>query len=150
MSGVTFTVATTGFEAALNAIDALGGFHLVELADEIGGIIETSTKRRISDERTGPDGEPWAAWSEAYDETRDHSCHSLLVGEGDLRDSIQSYSSAADVTVGTNLVYGAIHQFGGEEVGKPGLPARPYLGLSDLDQQDIRDLVTGRLEDLIQ
>lgn len=150
MAGVTFSVEPIGFERAFKAVDALGEFHLVDLADEIGVLIENSTKRRITDEKAGPDGQAWAAWSEAYDETRNHGQHSLLVGEGDLRDSIQSFTTGSDVTVGTNLVYGAIHQFGGGEVGKPGLPARPYLGLSDLDRADISTLVTGRIEELMQ
>lgn len=34
-------------------------------------------------------------------------------------------------------MYGAIHQIGGEEAGRPGLPARPYLGLSAEDEADL-------------
>lgn len=44
--------------------------------------------------------------------------------------------SCGMMEVGLNLVYGAIHQFGGEEAGRLGLPARPYLGLSAEDDLD--------------
>ena len=52
--------------------------------------------------------------------------------------------------MGLNLVYGSIHQFGGEEVGRPGLPARPYLGLSDEDEADLDAIINAWLEQQIQ
>jgi phage gpG-like protein len=46
-----------------------------------------------------------------------------------------TYQSGRDWTaVGTNLIYGATHQFGDEERG---IPARPYLGLSDDDRRAV-------------
>jgi phage virion morphogenesis protein len=75
--------------------------------------------------------------------------HALLVGRGDLRDSIQNYTSGDTIRVGTNLVYGAIHQFGSNGA-EGGIPARPWLGLSREDEREITDLVIGRLEDLLQ
>jgi phage gpG-like protein len=42
-----------------------------------------------------------------------------------------------------------LQQFGsGRDAG--GIPARPYLGLSDEDRKAITDLVITRLEDLLQ
>ncbi|MCW8843603.1 MAG: phage virion morphogenesis protein, partial [Rhodobacteraceae bacterium] len=81
-------------------------------------------------------------------ETRE-DWHSLLVEEGGLRDSIASYSSGTEVEVGSNLIYAAHQHFGGDETGS-GIPARPFLGISDQDESDLRELVTGRLEDLLQ
>lgn len=149
MSGITLQTTMVGFDHALRAIDALGAFHLIELADDIGVLIENSTKRRIANEKATPDGEAWADWSDSYAASR-KSGHSLLQGEGDLLDSIQSYTSGTDIEVGTNLVYGAIQHFGGAEVGRPGHPAREYLGLSDLDRDDITELATDRLTELVQ
>ena len=40
---------------------------------------------------------------------------------------------------------GAIHQFGGEEAGLPGLPARPYLGLSAEDEADLDAIIDAYL-----
>lgn len=147
MAGVTVSLTTEGLDEAIRRLSGLSGFQMAELADDAGAILESSTRNRF-DTKTAPDGSAWVPWSEAYDDTReDH--HSLLVEGGGLRDSIASYSSGSDVQVGSNLVYAAHHQFGGEETGS-GIPARPYLGLSDEDEADLADLVTGRLEDLLQ
>jgi phage virion morphogenesis protein len=132
----------------LAGVDA---WRMDELAYNIGQLLESSTKERIATEKAAPDGEPWAEWSQAYAATR-QSRHSLLIGEGNpgLLESIQNYSSGPVAEVGTNLVYGAIHQFGGAGVGKPALPARPYLGVSDADRRDIRDLIEGDLAGLMR
>lgn len=148
MAGITAQLTTNGLDSALRKLAGLAGFNVAELADDAGAILESSTRRRF-EIKTGPDGEQWAAWSEAYDETRNHGKHSLLVGEGDLWDSIQSYSSGGDVHVGSPLVYAAHHQIGGDEIGS-GIPARPFLGISSEDETDLSYLVRGRLEDLMQ
>ena len=39
------------------------------------------------------------------------------------------------------LFHHTFHQFGGEEVGRPGLPARPYLALSAEDEADLDAII---------
>lgn len=51
------------------------------------------------------------------------------------------------VEIGTPEVYGATHQFGADDRG---IPARPFLGLSDGDIDEIGDLVTDYLEDALR
>ena len=150
MAGVAAQIALD-VTVAEGALRNLAAWQIDALAFNIGALLESSTQERIATEKTGPDGEPWAEWSEAYAATREPR-HSLLIGNGlpGLLDSVQNYTRGPVVEVGTNLVYGAIHQFGGAEVGKPGLPARPYLGLSDADRQDIADLVEGDLEEMLR
>jgi phage virion morphogenesis protein len=110
-----------------------------DLMEAGGSVLEGSTRRRIGEEKTAPDGDRWAGWSEAYGETR-HPGQTLLVSRGHLLDSIQAIATAREAQVGSNLVYAAIHQFGGADVGKPGLPARPYLGVSDADRAELIEL----------
>lgn len=148
MAGLTFALDVRGVPAVTGMLGRLSRLDMGELAFNIGALLESSTQRRIADEKTAPDGTPWEPWSEDYAATRSGR-HSLLVYEGDLRDSIQNVSTADEAIVGTNLVYGAIHQFGGEEVGKS-IPARPYLGLSDRDREDIDDLVIGELREIVR
>lgn len=148
MSGVTLSLTTPDLDQAIARLKGIAGFEMAELVDDAGAILESSTRARF-ETKVAPDGTDWAPWSEAYDETRNHGVHSLLVEEGDLLDSIASYSTGDEVMIGSNLVYAAHHQLGGEEIGT-GIPARPYLGMSDEDELDLRDLVTGRLEDLLQ
>ena len=148
MAGVTLDVEFVDDEVA-GFLDGLLGWQIEDLAFNVGALLESAVKERIATGKTAPDGEPWAEWSTAYAATR-AARHSLLVGDGNpgLLESVQNYSAGATARVGTNLVYGAIHQFGGAGVGKPGLPARPYLGVSAVDRVAIRDLIVGELEEM--
>lgn len=93
-------------------IESLGNpNHKRELLESIGSIAESQTRRRISDEKAAPDGTPWQDWSAGYEKTR-HSNQSLLQGDGDLLDSIQSYVSGSKVHVGSSLIYAPAHQDG--------------------------------------
>lgn len=151
MAGVLFD-AEIDLSEAQAKLARLSTRDLDALSYAIGSLIEDQTKRRIADEKTAPDGTPWAPWSEAYAASLKKpnrvNPRSLLVGEGDLLGSIQNYTTGEVARVGTNLVYGAIHQFGGEAVGIP-IPARPYLGLSAENVREIEDLVTDQLEELL-
>lgn len=147
MVGITTTLTAAGFDEAISKLGMLASFDMAELSADAGAILESSTKRRFEIKR-GPDGSAWADWSPEYAATRgDH--HSLLVGENDLLTSIQSYATGTEAIVGSNLIYAAIQNLGGEEVGK-NIPAREFLGVSDEDIIDLRHLVTGRLEDMLQ
>ena len=105
------------------------------LLEALGAEVESQTRRRISEEKAAPDGTPWQPWSDAYGETR-HGGHSLLEGEGELLDSLQFLVGSDRVEIGSNLVYAAIHQHGGDEVGIP-IPARPYLGIGPENEEDL-------------
>ena len=51
-------------------IESLGNpNHKRELLESIGSIAESQTRRRISDEKTAPDGTPWQDWSAGYEKT---------------------------------------------------------------------------------
>ncbi|MDF2186150.1 phage virion morphogenesis protein [Grimontia hollisae] len=153
--------------------------HLARLSDTgnrkkllnlIGAEAETQTHRRIRDEKTAPDGTPWESWSDAYAKTR-HGNHALLMGEGELDDSIQYLVKGNKVYVGSPLIYAAVHQEGfdgavqisahhrritqafGKVLRHPvwqsvaahvrhmKVPKREYLGLSQDNQQDLYALI---------
>lgn len=140
MTGVTLRLESPDLAAAARRLSALDLLRSGSLLDAIGAILESGARRRIGDEKSGPDGAAWAPWSDRYARTR-RRAQSLLQSRGDLLDSIAFDTRAGGVAVGSNLVYAAIHQFGGAEVGKPGLPARPYLGVSAGDEADIVDAI---------
>lgn len=109
------------------------------LADAIGQQQEDSARRRISETKRGPNGKKWAPWSERYRETRKPK-HSLLIGEGDLRDSMtHNVLNNLEVEVGSNMPYARAHLRGNPARG---LPARPYLDTEPgfADPQDRREL----------
>lgn len=151
---MTGVVLHTDVTAASAKLARLNDAELAELLYVVSVLIEDQTKLRIADEKTSPDGEPWAPWSARYAGTRNAKNsrrHSLLVGEGDLRDSIQSFTrgfgSGSEAVVGSPLIYAATHQFGD---ASRNIPARPYLGISADNHQKIEELVAGQIEDLLQ
>lgn len=104
--------------------------------EAIGGVVESQTRRRLGEDKKGPDGEAWPAWSPGYAA----SCkpgQTLLEAEGHLIDGIHYMVEGDQVEIGSGLVYAAIQQFGGAEVGRPGHPARPYLGIGHDDETEI-------------
>lgn len=145
---MTGVAVETDVKVAFTALMRLTDEELGQIAYEIGAFIEDQTRLRIADEKADPDGNAWASWSARYAQTRNPH-HSLLVDKGNpgLMDSIQNYTTGMEAVVGTNLIYGAIHQFGSEDGS---LPARPYLGLSADNRIAIEELVAGRIEELLQ
>lgn len=136
------------FARLADRLERLADLKLGELLDLMGSEVENQTRRRIESEKTDPEGSPWPEWSERYAATRRNG-KKLLEGEGDLLDSITFEVGADDVVIGTNLIYGAIHQFGGEEVGIP-IEARPYLGLSSENKDDVLALLDDWLDEQLE
>ena len=128
----------------------------------IGEGVRESTLERFKTSK-GPDDKTWKTSIRAATEGG-----RTLVQTAQLRNSIRSMSDASGFAVGTNAKHAATHQFGEQgrtirarraktlrfQVGgrwvskkkvKINIPARPYLGLSDDDMQEIK----GTVEDFI-
>lgn len=142
MVGVKFNLDTTPFEKALAQLsDALDP---ATVTASLAGVLEGQTRYRLSKEKAAPDGTAWMDWSDGYAATRGGQ-HSLLESGGDLIDSISAYSTSRLAAVGSPLVYAAMHQFGGAEVGS-NIPDREYLGLSDGNADEIIDVIVDIAE----
>lgn len=148
---VSIEITATGNAVAALAAAAAKLSDLTPLMDEIGRELVTSTRQRFEQEE-GPDGSPWPK-----------SARALVQGGQTLRDTGMLYRSITHraepqtVRVGTNLIYAAIHQFGGTIRAKTAkglrfrpaggngfvsvksvrIPARPYLGLSAADGREV-------------
>lgn len=138
------------FGPVLGWLNALG--HPRRRAEglaSIGGLIESQTRRRF-DERRAPDGAAWPSWSPAYASTR-RAGQTLLVASGAFRDSVAWTLSGDALTVGSNLVFAALHQEGGSDDMAPGpaaVPARPWLGVSPDNIREIQDVIGDWLQEL--
>ena len=139
MAGTVLQFDLSGISRLEKRLAKLAHPDTRSLLDALGAEGESQTRRRLDEEKTGPDGKAWPEWSERYAATR-RSGQSLLVAGGDLLDSIQHLVSGDTAEWGTNLIYGAIQQFGGEEVGM-NIPPRPYLGLSPENMADLEAVV---------
>lgn len=140
------------------------------ILDEIGQTLETSTLRRF-ETGTGPDGRRWPVSGRAR-----RQGGQTLVDTGRLAASITHRADNDEVVVGTNVVYAAIHQFGGKtpprtirprnrralfwpgaahpvsKVDHPGstIPARPFLGVSSGDEDAIFRIIRRHLTRAVQ
>lgn len=113
----------------------------------------------------GPDGRAWAALSPDYAREKRGPGKLREAGiRGGLMGSITFSASRRSLELGTNKVYGLIHQVGGIIAPKNGprlvftmggrpvfarsvtIPARPYLGIGPGDEETILDVVTGALD----
>jgi len=112
-----------------------------ELTGEIEEILIASTTKRFR-ENVGPDGKPW----KPLKKDRPRKGSKILVDTGRLRSSIHGSHDAEHAQVGSNVVYSRVHQLGFDERG---IPARPYLGISEQDQDDIEDAVKTFLGELV-
>lgn len=152
MSGISLVVDANDFDAALKKLAPLFDFDGTELMSAIGALGESQTRRRISDEKTAPDGTPWLENVEGT---------SILVQTGQhLLASITWSSSANEAEWGSTWEWAHVHQegmtivprnanalvftIGGKTIHakQVTIPARQFLGLSEDNRQEIIDVVT--------
>lgn len=102
-------VRIDGRDAALAQLGAYAARlgHAQPMWDAIGAALVTSTERRF-ETGIGSDGNPWPPSLRVLA----HGGKTLVLSTRLLR-SITHIASDAGVEVGTNVVYAAIHQFGG-------------------------------------
>jgi phage virion morphogenesis protein len=154
MSGVRIEVTTQGLDAVMERLAGLSDLNRAVLLDQLGGLVETQTKKRIADEKRSPDGKPWKP---------NIAGSSILFREGYLLGSVHHISDANEVRIGSGLIYAAIHQFGGTILPKKAkrlvftlkgktvfatrvtMPARPYLGVSAENAREIERSIIGYL-----
>ena len=149
MAGVTITQDTRGLEALAGRLNQLTSVDYSDLLEQIGGTVESQTRRRLSEEKEAPDGSAWKPLSDDWAARKsERSSGGMLEYQGHLLDSIAYQVNGDEVEIGTGLIYGAIHQLGGEPVGKP-IPARPYLGLSSDNETELNEVIEAWLNQLL-
>lgn len=147
MAGIALKIemdGLKGLEGRLNALASFGDVGRRALLSDIGEEVISQTRQRFRDEKA-PDGTTWKKSKRAEAEGGQ-----TLTDTGRLKNSINRNLGVDFVEVGTNVVYGAIHQLGGE-AGKGHaivLPPRPYLpeGIEQVDSLDTMvDALIARL-----
>ena len=109
---------------------------------DIGEYVVEQTDKRI---RAGvsPDGTPWPPLTEATRRSKKKNKDKPLLLTGALFDSIHAETGRTGVVVGSDRKYAATHQFGRPAAG---IPARPFLGLSDADIAEIERIISDHLD----
>jgi len=112
---ITGTIEDRGVLEKLAAIQARAE-NMRPVWAEVGQIILESIQRNFQ-QRRAPDGTPWQPVSAAYarwKSSKGKSPGNILNLNGLLQNSIHTTVASDSVTIGTNVPYAAIHQFGGE------------------------------------
>lgn len=135
----------------------------------IGEFLRDSAQERIGAGGPAPDGTAWAPLTPLTLKLKKNPDRGILRDEGHLQESIAWQLDGDDtVAIGSRMVYARIHQFGGTIKPKPGsgkkalrvpgvgprasvrIPARPYLGVSQADQEVLEKKVVGWLKRLLK
>lgn len=154
---ITIELKSDTVSPALDRLAALLD-DLAPVMREIGEYLRESTKQRFST-GTAPDGSRWAPKSPVtmarYGARRSNRVdpRPLFGPSGDLSGTI-AYDAARDsVSVGSNMIYAAVMQFGAAQgafgrtsrnapIPWGNIPARPFLGLSPEDERAL-DAIIG-------
>lgn len=147
MAGVSVTIDDRAIVAALQRLQQ----HVSDLTPvyrDIGEQVQNQTKQRFRDQ-VDPDGIPWrdyAPLNDEYQARKDKNADKILIYDGYLSGGIHYQATGQGVEIGTNEKYGATHQYGREE---DGIPARPFLGLSDDDKAEVLEIIEQHIRDAI-
>lgn len=127
--------------------------RLQPVFEDIGAALLTSTQQRFEDEED-PEGEEWAELAESTQKRRISKRrvrgpdHKLRVS-GQLLASLTYLADNTELAIGSNKVYAALHQMGGTDDMPPGpaaVPARPYIGISQDDEDEIGAILTEHVQ----
>ena len=114
MSGASFRFDDGGIGQAIAAARDKAG-DLSDEMNEIGSTLVSRTQHRFATGR-GPDGTPWKPLARSTLRKRaakGATSPKILDDDGYLKSRITYVAGTHDVAVGTNMIYGGIHQFGG-------------------------------------
>lgn len=141
MSGVTITVDTAPVAAYLRIL-AEKMDDMTPVMRAIGDVIVEQTDSAFESSKS-PGGTGWTPSGRALTKSGQ-----TLIDTARLRNSITRQATASGVTVGSGVIYAAIHQLGGRAGRKHRtiLPARPFLpDDASLDMDEITDVITRYL-----
>jgi phage virion morphogenesis protein len=166
MAGIEISITDIGGERIKRRLDRLSQMDTKSLLDDIGAVIESQVRRRIEEEKESPNGKAWEELSSRYEKwKKKRSSGGILQLDNHLLDSIQYEVRGDEIIVGSNLIYSWTHQKGrklkkddAEEPKKSKvkaakkskaeeakIPARPYLGLSSSNRDEVKETITDWL-----
>ncbi|UTV30170.1 phage virion morphogenesis protein [Photobacterium atrarenae] len=145
MAGSRYTITLEGQDLIQERINQLlqAGANLQPAFQDIGEMLLISHDERWS-RQVSPDGEPWQPLSENYKVRKKKHQDLILVLNQHLNRELNYQATPQSFEFGTNYEYGAIHHFGGSPEMRPqnaAIPARPWLGVSQDDIEEIYDIL---------
>jgi len=160
MAGARISIKADGGELVLDALRRLeaAAQNMEPVFSDIGEYLELSHEERWNKQES-PEGIPWAPLSPVYAARKQKKGKpsKILVLDGYLK-LLHYNASNEGLKFGTDRIYGATMHFGAEKGsfkseadGGPipwgDIPARPFLGISEDDREEILARVTEWLEE---
>lgn len=155
---VGLSIEVHNLAAANSLIARFADLDEAALLERIGTIGEEQTRRRIEEEKTSPDGQPWPANAEGGN---------ILMRTGEhLRDSLAFEVGSGEVSWGSSWEYAHVHQYGAVISAKNvrglsflvggrrrfakrvTIPARPFVGLSTENGRELEQITIEWLSGL--
>ncbi|EFL88292.1 phage virion morphogenesis protein [Ahrensia sp. R2A130] len=124
------TIELVGLDAAIKSMSAVLGWKEPAL-NAAAAAVENQTVKRIVATKTAPDGSKWSPLADSTVASK--GTDNILVDTGGLAGSIQRTVGGDIAIVGTNLAYAGYLQGGTKK-----MPARPFIGISASDEQEVR------------
>lgn len=110
--------------------------NMTQFWDTVGRYVQRQTIKERFDKEQSPDGQKWKplAPSTVKHRKKRHKKGNMkiLQDTGELRRSIAYEPEDNCVKIGSKLKYARTHQF-----GRGKIPARPFLGVNDMEKQQI-------------
>ena len=141
MTGASVTI-TPADNAALAQLQGLAsGVDATSLMHRLGEYFQESTQKRF-DTQTDPQGVAWAPLSKGYIKRKKKNKALVLTLNAYLRREIHDQVLGQDtVAWGSNSVYAAIHNLGGDGTGhNASMPQRQFLGISTVDEAEALEI----------
>jgi phage virion morphogenesis protein len=152
MSGVALQISEVkGMERVRSVLNKMSYFQIVDLLDNVGAVVENQVRRRIVRQEGPPEGGRW----EPYKWGGRYIAWKTKIGKGDagflrlygdLVDSLTHNVGTGKVDIGSNRVYTATMQLGSKDGT---IPARPLLGLSDDNKDEVERAINTWLKETI-
>lgn len=155
-------ITTHGLAEAVDKLNRLAGFSMRQIGEALGTLGARQLERRVRSEKTSPDG---AAWKPSRDNAN------TLVRSGRFAGSMDYQASDTQVAYGSTLnePYPAVHQSGAVITPKSArvlrffvgrnaqpvfarkvtIPARPWLGLSAANENEMLEELQAALDALV-
>ncbi|WP_269075745.1 phage virion morphogenesis protein [Comamonas koreensis] len=138
-ASVSISLTDTALQERLQAVP---GLDTTPLMSRLGEYFQKSTQDRFKTQ-TDPDGNAWAPLSPGYLKRKKQNSNLILTLNAYLRRGIHyQVQSAVMVAWGSNSLYAAIHNAGGNGTGINGkMKKRQFAGLSAADNAEALDIV---------
>lgn len=113
MAGATLEFDGTGALAIINEAAAATA-NPQQMLRDMGEYLAFQALPKRFESQSAPDGTPWQALSPSYLRRKKKNQNKILVLNGYLSNGMRFQVDGGDLLVGTNMIYGAMHHFGGQ------------------------------------